>query len=53
MFSVASDASFAPVAPLDNPRQPEKAKTHDLDRAEEHLAGKPVTVPLPIPLAAT
>lgn len=39
---------------LDNPRQPEKAKTHDLDRAlEEHLAGKPVTVPFTNPIAAT
>ena len=30
---------------LDNPRQSEKAKTHDLERAlEEHLAGKPSDV---------
>ena len=30
---------------VDNPRQAEKAKTHDLERAlEEHLAGKPVSV---------
>jgi peroxiredoxin len=36
---------------LDNPRQPEKSKTHDLDRAlEEHLAGKPVTVPVTNPI---
>jgi peroxiredoxin len=36
---------------LDNPRQPEKAKTHDLDRVlEEHLAGKPVTVPITNPI---
>ena len=36
---------------LDNPRQSEKAKTHDLDRAlEEHLAGKPVTVPVTNPI---
>ena len=35
---------------LDNPRQSEKAKTHDLERAlEEHLAGKPVTVPVTNP----
>lgn len=36
---------------LDNPRQSEKAKTHDLDRAlEEHLAGKPITVPVTNPI---
>ncbi len=36
---------------LDNPRQPEKAKAHNLDRAlEEHLAGKGVTVPVTNPI---
>ena len=36
---------------IDQPRQSEKAKTHDLDRAlEEHLAGKPVTVPVTNPI---
>jgi peroxiredoxin len=36
---------------LDNPRQAEKAKTHDLDRAlEEHLAGKPVSTPVTNPI---
>ena len=36
---------------LDNPRQAEKAKTHELERAlEEHLAGKPVTVPVTNPI---
>ncbi len=36
---------------VDYPRQAEKAKTHDLDRAlEEHLAGKPVSVPLTNPI---
>jgi peroxiredoxin len=31
---------------IDNPRQAERAKTHDLERAlEEHLAGKPISVP--------
>jgi peroxiredoxin len=36
---------------LDNPRQSEKAKTHDLDRAlEEHLAEKPVSVPVTNPI---
>jgi peroxiredoxin len=36
---------------LDNPRQAEKTKTHDLDRAlEEHLAGKPVSVPITNPI---
>jgi peroxiredoxin len=36
---------------LDNPRQPEKTKVHDLDRAlEEHLAGKGVTVPVTNPI---
>jgi peroxiredoxin len=36
---------------LDNPRQTEKAKTHDLDRAlEEHLTGKPVSIPVTNPI---
>ncbi|HKP04225.1 MAG TPA: thioredoxin family protein [Chthoniobacterales bacterium] len=36
---------------VDNPRQADKAKTHDLDRAlEEHLAGKPISVPLTNPI---
>jgi len=36
---------------IDQPRQSEKAKTHDLNRAlEEHLAGKPVTVPVTNPI---
>lgn len=36
---------------IDHPRQSEKAKTHDLERAlEEHLAGKPVTVPVTNPI---
>lgn len=36
---------------VDNPRQAEKAKTHDLERAlEEHLAGKPVSVPVTNPI---
>jgi peroxiredoxin len=36
---------------LDNPRQPETAKTHNLDRAlEEHLAGRPVMVPVTNPI---
>jgi peroxiredoxin len=36
---------------LDNPRQAEKAKTHDLDRVlEEHLAGKPVSIPVTNPI---
>lgn len=36
---------------LDNPRQAEKAKTHDLQRAlEEHLEGKLVTVPVTNPI---
>lgn len=36
---------------IDHPRQSEKAKTHDLDRAlEEHLAGKPVTAPVTNPI---
>lgn len=36
---------------LDNPRQAEKAKTHDLDRAlEEHLAEKPISLPVANPI---
>lgn len=36
---------------IDHPRQSEKAKTYDLERAlEEHLAGKPVTVPVTNPI---
>jgi peroxiredoxin len=36
---------------VDNPRQAEKAKTHDLDAAlEEHLAGKPVSAPMTNPI---
>jgi peroxiredoxin len=36
---------------VDNPRQAEKAKTHDLDRSlEEHLAGKSVSVPVTNPI---
>lgn len=36
---------------IDNPRQSEKAKTHDLERAlEEHLAGKPISVPVTNPI---
>jgi peroxiredoxin len=36
---------------IDNPRQSEKAKTHDLDGAlEEHLAGKAVTIPATNPI---
>lgn len=36
---------------IDHPRQSEKAKTHDLERAlEEHLAGKPVTAPVTNPI---
>lgn len=36
---------------VDYPREAEKAKTHDLERAlEEHLAGKPITVPLTNPI---
>ena len=36
---------------LDNPRQSEKATVHDLDRAlEEHLAGKPISVPVTNPI---
>jgi peroxiredoxin len=36
---------------VDNPREAEKATVNDLERAlEEHLAGKPVSVPLTNPL---
>ncbi len=36
---------------VDNPRQAEKSKTHELEQAlEEHLAGKPITVPLTNPI---
>ena len=36
---------------LDNPRQAEKAKMHDLDRVlEEHLAGKSVTISVTNPI---
>ncbi|HEX8077484.1 MAG TPA: thioredoxin family protein [Chthoniobacterales bacterium] len=36
---------------LDNPRQAERSRTHDLERAlEEHLAGKPITVPVTNPI---
>jgi len=36
---------------VDNPRQAERSKTHDLERAlEEHLAGKPVTTPVTNPI---
>ncbi len=36
---------------VDNPRQAENSKTHDLERAlEEHLAGKPISVPLTNPI---
>ena len=36
---------------VDNPRQAERSKTHDLERAlEEHLAGKPITTPLTNPI---
>ncbi|MFZ1220269.1 MAG: thioredoxin family protein [Chthoniobacterales bacterium] len=36
---------------VDNPRQAEKARTHDLDTAlEEHLAGKPVSAPMTNPI---
>jgi len=44
MFSIVSDASLY-RARARQPRQPEKAKRHDLERAlEEHLAGKTPTV---------
>jgi peroxiredoxin len=36
---------------VDNPRQAEKARTNDLERSlEEHLAGKPVSVPVTNPI---
>lgn len=36
---------------VDNPKEAEKATVNDLDRAlEEHLAGKPVSVPLTNPI---
>lgn len=36
---------------VDSPRQADKAKTHDLERAlEEHLAGQPVSVPITNPI---
>jgi peroxiredoxin len=36
---------------LDKPRQAEQSQVHDLDRAlEEHLTGKPLTVPLTNPI---
>jgi peroxiredoxin len=36
---------------VDNPRQAERSKTRDLERAlEEHLAGKPVTTPVTNPI---
>jgi peroxiredoxin len=36
---------------VDNPRQAERAKTHDLDRAlEEHLAGKAISAPVTNPI---
>lgn len=36
---------------VDNPRQAERAKTHDLERAlEEHLAGQPVSVAVTNPI---
>jgi len=36
---------------LDNPREAAKSKVNDLDRAlEEHLAGKPISVPLTNPI---
>jgi peroxiredoxin len=36
---------------VDKPRQADKSTTHDLERAlEEHLAGKPVTIPLTNPI---
>jgi len=36
---------------IDHPRQSEKAKTQDLERAlDEHLSGKPVTVPVTNPI---
>ena len=39
---------------VDNPRQTSKMKVNDLERAlEEHLAGKPVSVPLTNPIGCT
>ncbi len=36
---------------VDNPRNAAKATTHDLERAlDEHLAGKPITVPVTNPI---
>jgi peroxiredoxin len=36
---------------VDNPRQAERSKTHDLERAlEEHLAGKPISAPVTNPI---
>jgi len=36
---------------VDNPRQADRSKVHDLDRAlEEHLAGKPISTPLTNPI---
>jgi peroxiredoxin len=36
---------------IDNPRQAERSKTHDLDRAlEEHLNGKPITTAITNPI---
>lgn len=36
---------------VDNPRQSQKSKTHELEQAlEEHLAGKPISVPMTNPI---
>lgn len=36
---------------VDNPRKAENSQSHDLERAlEEHLAGRPITVPLTNPI---
>jgi len=36
---------------IDNPRQAERSKTHELERAlEEHLAGKPISTPVTNPI---
>ena len=36
---------------VDNPRQADRSKTHELERAlEEHLAGKPVSTPVTNPI---
>ena len=36
---------------VDNPRQADRSKVHDLERAlEEHLAGRPVTTPVTNPI---